>query len=58
MNINELKHYIKNNKEKLSLSFNDSSIKEMIENNENVFSKKYRANDYSIHKFYKNISRF
>jgi hypothetical protein len=58
MDVEEVKKQIEVNKEKLSLTFNNSTVENMVDKENTIYSKKYRDGDYSIHKFYKPITRF
>ncbi len=57
----ELQKFIKENKQKLPVSFNEIIFREANElpaYNKSVQSKKYNDSDYAIYRFYKSISRF
>lgn len=58
----EIKKYIKENKEKLPLSYHHELNYKKIPDNETkkkiVVSEKYNDKDYSILPFYKRITRF
>lgn len=64
MKIEKLKNFIENNNSKVPLSFNNlvfkenNDLKQIRANNKSIVSEDYKDSDYSIHKFYKPITRF
>lgn len=58
MDTEEIKIKIINNKEKLSLIFNNSIIKLVVDNSDiTITSEKYKDTEYCIYRFYKPITR-